>query len=91
MNREQAGAAKQQATANGESKYDGMTCKTCGGTLRYTIGDACVPCAKAKARARQVAKPEQQRQYHEQWRNKNREYLREYQKMQKLRAKEQST
>lgn len=80
MNREQAGAAKQQAIASGESKYDGMACKTCGGTLRYTTGSACVLCAKAHTRARQVAKPEQQRQYHKTWRNKNREYLREYPK-----------
>ena len=88
MNREQAGAAKQQAIANGESKYNGMACKTCSGTLRYTVGSACVLCAKARTRARQVASPEKQRQYHERWRNSNRDYLRAYYKVQKLRVKE---
>ena len=90
MNREQAGAAKQQAIANGELKYDGMACKTCGGTLRYTAHNSCVPCKLARAQEWRARNPEKQRQCHENWRNNNREYLRVYYKMQHLRAKEQT-
>lgn len=86
----QAKAARLQAQESGESKYVGVACKVCGSTQRYTTGNACALCQKARARAWQVAKPEQRRQYHETWRSNNREYLRAYYKMQKLRAKEQA-
>ena len=89
MDKAQAKVARLQAQANGENKYTGIACNVCRGTQHYTIGNACVLCAKARTRARQVASPEKQRKYHEQWRCNNRDYLRAYYKVQKLRAKEQ--
>ncbi len=34
----------------GDKSYDGVSCKLCGQTLRYTVNRACVECAKVRSR-----------------------------------------
>lgn len=35
------------AAKNGEPRYEGGPCKTCGGTTRYTANATCVVCSLA--------------------------------------------
>ena len=87
MDLAQAKAARLQAQENGESKYSGMACGNCGGEVRYTNGGGCAKCIKSRSKAN----PELNKMYHEVWRNNNREYLRAYYKVQRMRAKEQAS
>lgn len=36
-----------EAASKGHKHFDGVECKTCGGTQRYTSTGGCVACAKS--------------------------------------------
>jgi len=39
------------AAKAGETKYYGSPCKKCGKSLRYTMNNSCIDCAKGHAKA----------------------------------------
>ena len=40
---------RMQAAAKGEKKYDGLPCKNCGLTKKYTLNASCIKCSNAYA------------------------------------------
>lgn len=42
---------RQEAIAQGLTRYNGVECAICGNTLRYTVNTGCVSCAKIRAKA----------------------------------------
>lgn len=53
---EAAAAARAEARDAGLARFSGAPCKQCGGVLRYTCNNRCVPCGHQSAR-KQAAKP----------------------------------
>jgi hypothetical protein len=75
--------------ANKAETVTGKPCRKCGGTLRYVIGGACVPCKNAyqktlrqrpenKLRMKGYHLQPQVREYHKQYQKTHRDRLREY-------------
>jgi len=42
---------REKAARLGDTKYYGSACKKCGNTLRYTMNNSCIDCAKGHAKA----------------------------------------
>lgn len=53
---------RKQAIDEGKSRYEGVACRNCGGTLRYVINCDCVKCSRDRARVCQRKTRERMRQ-----------------------------
>ena len=69
------------AGVTGQTRYEGVPCGHCGGTLRNVASRTCVPCHRERKRGNKSTSN---------WHAENREYLRNYLRAWRAKRKEQA-
>lgn len=83
-------STRRQAFLQGQTRYHGSPCCSCGNTERYVSHSNCVECSRVRTQRRYHADPQKACRKAMQWARENREYLNVYNRAWSQKKREQA-